>query len=520
MDRKRVEFGVLLATILASSMAFLDSTALNPAQPIIQADLHMDASQTAWVANAYLLFLAALILVGGSLGDRYGRKRVYMSGILLFSGASLVCGLAPDVGVLIAARAVQGIGGALMVPGSLAIIAVFFDGDQRGKAIGTWSTFTTLTTLLGPVIGGWLAGAGLWRLIFFLNLPLAVVAIWALVKYVPENRDEQVTGRLDYAGALLVTLGLAGLTFGLSEAPNYGFAHPLILVAVIGGIAALAAFIVVEKRSQQPMMPLSLFKSTTFSGTNALTFFLYGALTAVPYFLSFNLIQVQGYPPLESGLVLLPLSIILTLVSRRMGSLSDRIGARPLLTVGPALAGVGFFLFALPGITNGSADYWTTYFPAALFLGVGMGITVAPLTTAVMGSAPSNSSGVASGINNAVARTGGVLAIALLSSLALVRFGGLLDTQVASLNMPPTVQEHMQAEASKLADAKPPEGLSGEMTTALTDAVKAAYVETFRLIAVIGAVMAWLSALLAFALVGRGQPTTANPRVQGAHESL
>ncbi|MCC6896332.1 MAG: DHA2 family efflux MFS transporter permease subunit [Anaerolineae bacterium] len=505
-NRQRLEFGVLLATILASSMAFLDGTALNPAQPIIQADLGMDASQTAWVANAYLLFLAALILVGGSLGDRFGRKRVYMTGIVIFSGASLVCGLSQSVGMLIAARAVQGIGGALMVPGSLAIIAVFFDGDQRGKAIGTWSTFTTLTTLLGPVIGGWLAGAGLWRLIFFLNLPLAVVALWALVKYVPETRDETAPPNLDYAGALLITLGLAGLTFGLSEAPNYGFAHPLILVTIIGGMIAAAAFIVVENRSAHPMMPLSLFKSPTFSGTNALTFFLYGALSAVPYFLSFNLIQVQGYPPLESGLVLLPLSIILTLVSRRMGAIADRMGPRLLLTIGPALAGVGFFLFALPGLTNGPSDYWTTYFPAALFLGIGMGITVAPLTTAVMGSAPANSSGVASGINNAVARTGGVLAIALLSSLALLRFGGLLDAQVASLNVPPAVQAHMQAEASKLADAKPPEDLPEETTAALSTAVKTSYVETFRLIALIGAAMAGLSALLAFVMISRKQP--------------
>ena len=505
-NRQRLEFGVLLATILASSMAFLDSTALNPAQPIIQADLKMDASQTAWVANAYLLFLAALILVGGSLGDRFGRKRVYMTGIVVFSGASLVCGLAPDAGVLIAARAIQGIGGALMVPGSLAIIAVFFDDDQRGKAIGTWSTFTTLTTLLGPIIGGWLAGAGLWRLIFFLNLPLAVIALWALVRYVPETRDENAPPRLDYAGALLITLGLAGLTFGLSEAPNYGFAHPLILATIIGGITAIVVFIGVENRSAYPMMPLSLFKSPTFSGTNALTFFLYGALTAVPYFLSFNLIQVQGYPPLESGLVLLPLSIILTLVSRRMGAIADRIGPRLLLTIGPALAGIGFFLFALPGQTNGPSDYWTTYFPAALFLGIGMGITVAPLTTAVMGSAPASSSGVASGINNAVARTGGVLAIALLSSLALVRFGSLLDSQVASLNVPQPVQASMQAEAAKLANAKPPEDVPDEMRAVLTNAVKTAYVETFRLIAIIGGVMASLSAVLAFTMVSRKQP--------------
>ncbi|MBI1281537.1 MAG: DHA2 family efflux MFS transporter permease subunit [Anaerolineaceae bacterium] len=484
-------------------MAFLDSTALNIAQPVIQADLHMDGSQVAWVANAYLLFLASLILVGGSLGDLYGRKRIYMIGIGLFSVSSLVCGLAPSVGVLIAARAVQGVGGALMVPGSLAIISVIFDGEKRGKAIGTWSTFTTLTTLLGPVVGGWLAGAGLWRVIFFLNLPLALIALWALINHVPESRDENVSKRLDVIGAVLVTLGLAGVTFGLSEAPKNGFFSPLIVVTLGGGIVALIAFIVIESRIESPMIPLKLFRSSTFSGTNALTFFLYGALTVVPYFLSFNLVQVQGYSPAEASYVLLPLSIILALISRRTGAIADRIGPRPLLTVGPALAGVGFFLFGLPGLTNGWSDYWTTYFPAALFLGAGMGITVAPLTTAVMGSAPSHSSGIASGINNAVARTGGVLALAIMIALALTRFSGLLDANVASLGAPPAVQTQMHEEASKLADAKPPEDAPDDMKPLLSQAVKTAYVETFRTIAIIGAVMAWLSALLGFALVGR-----------------
>jgi len=272
---------------------------------------------------------------------------------------------------------------------------------------------------------------------------------------------------------------------------------------LIGGVLALIVFIVWEARSDHPMVPLGLFRSPTFSGTNALTFFLYGALTIVPYFLSFNLVQVQGYPPREAGLVLLPLSIILALISRRMGAIADRIGARPLLTLGPALAGVGFFLFALPGLTNGPSDYWTTYFPAALFLGLGMGITVAPLTTAVMGAAPASSSGVASGINNAVARTAGVLAIAIVSSIALLRFGGLLDAKLVSMNAPSTIQTQMHEEASKLANATPPQDLPNNMTSVLEETVKMSYIETFRLISVIGAAMAWLSALLAFLLVGR-----------------
>jgi predicted MFS family arabinose efflux permease len=274
-------------------------------------------------------------------------------------------------------------------------------------------------------------------------------------------------------------------------------------VTLLGGVLALIVFIIWEARSDHPMVPLGLFRSATFSGTNALTFFLYGALTVVPYFLSFNLVQVQGYPPREAGLVLLPLSIILTLVSRRMGAIADRIGPRPLLTLGPALAGVGFFLFGLPGLTNGPSDYWTTYFPGALFLGVGMGITVAPLTTAVMGAAPASGSGVASGINNAVARTAGVLAIAIVGSVAILRFGVMLDARVADMNATPTVVTQMHEESSKLADAAPPQDLPADMTTALKQAVKMSYIETFRMISIIGAIMAWLSALLAFLLVGR-----------------
>ena len=499
---KRTEFWVLVATILASSMAFIDSTALNVALPIIQAELKMDGTQVSWVANGYMLFLSALILVGGSLGDRYGRKRVYMLGIIIFSVSSLVCGLAPSVGILIAARMIQGVGGALMVPGSLALISVMFDGEKRGQAIGTWSTFTTVTTLLAPFIGGALASAGLWRVVFFLNLPLAVISIYALINYVPESRDDSVK-RLDWVGALLVTLGLAGLTFGLTEAPNYGFSHPLILFTLIGGIVALILFVVVEARSDHPMVPLRLFRSSTFSGTNALTFFLYGALTVVPYFLAFNLQQVQGYSPFQASWVLLPLSIFLILISRWMGGMADRVGPRLLLTIGPALAGVGFFLLAVPGFTNGVNDYFTTYFPGALFLGIGMGITVAPLTTAVMSAVPSQSSGIASGINNAVARTAGALALAIITSVALVRFGGLLDAQVANLNVSSTVQAQMHEEASKLADATPPADVPINTAVALKQAVKMSYIETFRMIAVIGAVMAWLSALLAFLMVGR-----------------
>ncbi len=496
----RLEKLLLLSTILASSMAFIDSTALGVALPSIQRDLNMNATELLWVVNAYSLFLAALILVGGRLGDLYGRKRVFGAGIVLFAGASLVCGLAPSGAVLIAARAVQGVGGALMTPGSLALIAALFSEDKRGRAIGTWSTFSTMTTLLGPLLGGLLAGGGLWRLVFFINLPLAVISLWAL-RAIPENRDDAAPPQLDIPGAVMVTLGLAGLTYGFTEAPTFGFGHPVILFALLGGLAALIAFIVVESRSRHPMMPLGLFRSRAFSGTNALTFFLYAALGAVPFFLTLNLIQVQQYPEAIAGFTLLPLGILLALMSRWAGGLADRIGARPLLTLGPALAGVGFFLFALPGLTDGPSNYWWTYFPGSLLLGIGMGLTVAPLTATVMGSAPAQSSGAASGINNAVARTAGVLAVAMLGALALSVFSSGLTARATALNLPAESLTALQVEAVKLAEAAPPPGLPDALQSQVQTAIHWSFIETFRWVALIGAALAWVSALLGWWLV-------------------
>jgi EmrB/QacA subfamily drug resistance transporter len=496
----RLERLLLLSAILASSMAFIDSTALGVALPSIQEQLNLNATELLWVVNAYTLFLAALILVGGRMGDLYGRKRVFAAGIILFAGASLVCGLAGSGGVLIAARAVQGVGGALMTPGSLALIAALVSPDRRGRAIGTWSTFSTLTTLLGPFVGGVLAQAGLWRMVFFINLPLALMSLWAL-REIPENRDAAAPPQLDWLGALLVTLGLAGLTYGFTEAPTLGFGHPGILVTLIGGLAALTAFLFTQARGHHPMMPLNLFRSRAFSGSNALTFFLYAALGAVPVFLTLNLIQVQGYQPQEAGLTLLPLGIVLALMSRWAGGLADRMGARPLLTLGPALAGGGFFAFALPGLTAGPSSYWWTYFPGALLLGIGMGLTVAPLTATVMGAAPAQSSGAASGINNAVARTASVLAVAILGALALTVFSSGLLARASELDLSAGSLDALKAEVVKLAQAAPPAGLDADQTSAVQGAIHWAYIETFRWVAVIGAALAGLSALLGWWLV-------------------
>ena len=507
---------VLFATILGASMVFIDSTALNVVLPALQRDLHATGTDLLWISNAYTLLLASGILVGGSLGDHYGRKRVYMLGIALFSAASLVAGLAPNPGFLILSRIVQGAGGALMVPGSLAIISANFDANSRGRAIGLWSAFASLTTVLGPILGGFLASQGLWRGVFFINLPLAVLALVTLYLRVPESRDETLTRRLDYAGALTASLGLAGLTYSLTEVPTRGWSSPLILLTFFGGLVALAAFIAIETRTPEPMVPFHLFRSRTFTGTNLMTLFLYGALYSNLFFFPLNLIQVQGYSASLAGFTLLPFAILLTLMSRWAGGLADRYGPRWLLTLGPAIVGVGFALLAVPGLTHGPSDYWIAYFPAFLLLGAGMGLTVAPLTTAVMGFVSSNHAGIASGINNAVSRTAGVLALATIGALALLLFNTALATRSAPLPLSPADRTALQAEAAQLGGAQPPASLTPDVRDQVQQAIHLAFVDTFRVIMLIGAVLAWMSALLAAVFVDKKQAPAAEPGVETA----
>lgn len=503
-DTSKIGRWVLLATITASSMAFIDGSALNVALTALQNDLHASGADLIWVVNGYLLTLAALILLGGSLGDRFGRNRIFRIGIIIFVSASFACGISPSISILLVARLVQGVGGALMVPGSLAIISASFSGDERGRAIGTWSSFGTVTTILAPVLGGFLANVGLWRGVFFINLPLAVVAIWALRK-VPETRDDQAPRQLDYPGTALITLGLAGLTYG---AIGLGQANSGALpwVALIVGVVALISFVMVEGRSTHPLVPLALFRERTFSGTNLMTVFLYGALSGSIFFLSLNLIQVQGYPSNIAGLALLPLSLILAGLSPVMGRLVARIGPRLPLTVGSFLAGVGFVVMALPAQTNGPTDYWVSYFPGIVLLGIGMGIVVAPLTTAVMGSVPTNRSGVASGVNNAVARAAQGLALAALGGLALVVFSNGLTGRIAPLNLQPDVSQQLHDNANKLANMELPKTLDdadhAAVKTSVQQAIHASFIDTFRLVLLICAVAAWIASAASAILVG------------------
>ncbi|WP_290882162.1 MFS transporter [Fischerella sp.] len=492
---------VLFSTILASSMAFIDASALNVALPALQNDLHASGVQLLWIINAYLLMLAALILVGGSLGDKLGRKKVFASGISLFLLASLACGFAPTTEFLIGARVVQGIGGAMMIPGSLAIITAYFDAEQRGGAIGTWSSVTTMVTIAGPMLGGLLADAGFWRGVFLINLPLGIATLVVLYFKVPESRNEAASREIDYPGAILATVGLACLTYGFISLHDLGFHDPHIYGTLSCGIIALFAYAIVQARSSHPMMPLHLFKSCTFIGTNLLTLFLYGALNVGTFFLCLNLVQAQGYSQSIAGMADMPFALLLSGLSPWAGRFADRYGPRPMLIVGPSLAGLGFMLMACVGLTHGSCDYWKTFFPGIVVFGLGMAVTVAPLTSAVMGSVATHYAGTASGINNAVARTAGVLAIAIVGSVALCTFARALDVHTANIHLSNAVRLLLHSQASQLGQTSVLEEVLPENSDAVEMAIKLAFVDTFRLVMIICAGLAWLSAIMAALLV-------------------
>ena len=459
----------LAATVLGSSVAFIDGSVVNVALATIQHDLGASTAGAQWLINAYLLPLGALVLLGGAAGDRYGRRRIFMTGLGLFALASAACAAAPTLGVLLAARALQGIGAALLMPASLAILGGAFAGEARGRAIGTWAAAGAVTGAIGPVLGGWLVDTAGWRAIFLINLPIAAAAMALAWRFVGSSRDDDADVPLDAAGAVLATLGLGALTWGLTLLSATRTADPVAIGALTIGIAALLGFLAAEqRRGDRAMMPLALFTTATFVGVTLLTLFLYAALGGLLVLFPYLLIRIGHYAGTAAGAAMLPIPILMGLGSRAVGRLAERTGPRLPLTLGPLLVAGGFFLLSRSGAER--VDYWWTLFPALLVIGAGLAVSVAPLTATVMAAVDQRHVGAASGTNNAVARVGGLLATALL---------GLVLANAGS---------------------------------------DAAFVAAFRLAAMVGGALAVLAALSALMLIGPGSDPQQNderPRERG-----
>lgn len=488
---------ILAATILASSMAFIDGTVVNVALPALQRAFQADVVDVQWVIEAYSLLLAAFLLTGGSLGDEFGRRRVFLLGVALFAIASVGCGLAATIAQLIAARAVQGLGAALLVPGSLAIISSSFAVEERGRAIGTWSGFSAITAAIGPVLGGWLIEHVSWRAVFFINVPLAALVIAISFWRVPESANPEKNS-LDWLGAVLGVLGLGTLVYGLIESSRAGFTHPTVACSLAASAVLLTLFVLSETKSSHPMLTLGLFRERSFVGANILTLLLYAALGGTLFFLPLNLIQVQRYTPTAAGAALLPFILIMFLLSRWSGGLIAKYGAKIPLVIGPLIAAAGFALFLRPGV---GGTYWTTFFPAIAVLGLGMAVSVAPLTTTVMNSVPESRVGVASGINNAVSRAAGLLAIAVFGIVMLQSFDWLLKRQLQKTPLAPAAQAALTEQRDRLAGVEFPSDLDPASRQLARHTIDQSFVGGFRVVMALGVLLALGSAICARLLI-------------------
>lgn len=481
-------------------MTFIDGTAVNVALPALQRDMNATITDAQWVIESYALFLGALLLVGGSLGDQIGRKRVFLAGVGAFTAASAACGLAPTAVFLIAARAVQGIGAAFLVPGSLAIITAAFDTPERGQAIGTWSGFSAITTALGPVGGGWLIEHTSWRAVFFINVPLAAIVVILSLRYVAETRDPSRSGAIDWTGALLTVLGLGGLVLGFLEWPMRGATDPLVIGSLVAGVVFLFLLVITDRRVHNPMLPLRLFGIRNFLLTNLLTFFLYAALAEAFFLLPLELIQVRQLSATAAGAALLPLPIIMFVLSRWSGALVDRIGSRLPLTVGPAVAAIGFA--ALTRV-SGTISVAATTLPAMIVLGLGMAFTVAPLTTTVMNSVESMHSGVASGVNNAVSRVAGLIAIAVFGVVLASVFTLRVEMRLQGIALHSDARAAVVRELPKMAgaDLAAVPGLPPASRDTLRRAIDESFASAYRTVMLGAAGLAIVAAFVGFAVV-------------------
>lgn len=502
---------VLAAAILGSSVSFIDGTVVNVALPVLQTSLSATVAQTQWVVESYALMLSALILVGGSLGDRLGRRRIFSAGVLLFGAASIWCGISPDINQLIIARGVQGIGAAMLVPGSLALISANFSKENRGRAIGTWSGISAVAAGIGPVLGGWLVQNISWRAVFWINVPMCVAVLLISWFRVPESLDDEAAkSRFDWYGPIFATIGLGGIVLGLVESNSRGFSDILVIASMAIGVVALAAFVFAEDKEKHPMMPLGLFTSKVFTGANLLTLFLYAGLSALMFFLPFDLIQIQGYSPTAAGAALLPFVITMFVLSRWAGGLVDHYGSRLPLTIGPLIAAGGFALFALPGAD--SQGYWTSFFPAVMVMSVGMSIAVAPLTTTVMGAVDERHAGIASGINNAVSRTAGLLAVAVFGVIMVGVFSRGLERRANSLDIRPEIRSQIIDNKKEFVALEIPAALDEQGKALVSRSVKESFVDGFRVVTLIAAALGVLSAVFAFLLIPRGRSHNTSPR--------
>jgi len=469
----------LVATILGSSLTFIDATVVNVALPALQKDLTATITGVQWVIEAYALLLGALILVGGSLGDQFGRRRVFLAGVWLFTFASIGCGLAGSTRTLVIARAVQGIGAAFLVPGSLAIISATFDEAERGAAIGTWSGFSAMTSAIGPVIGGWLIEHVSWRAVFFINVPLAAVVMILSLRFMNESRDPSRGARVDWAGAVLAVSGLGAIVFALLEWPRAESRKDVVIAIAACGAVLLAILIVVERRARNPMLPLGLFRSRTFTLANLFTLLLYGALATVFWLLPLNLIQVQRYSATAAGAALLPFTLLMLSLSRWSGRLVYRVGSRLPLMGGALVAACGLALFARPGI---GGSFWTTFFPAVLVLGLGMALVVAPLTTTAMGAVEVQHAGVASGVNNAVSRVAGLIAIAVFGIVLVRSFDARVTVALDRLELPEPARTAVNQELPKLAGAEVTPAIGRQRATAVRRAIDESFRSAFAVV--------------------------------------